>query len=144
MNPEILDYIKEQRIGVLAVEMLDGSPHGATLHFAINENPFTFIFLTSRNYRKSESLLKNGKTRASFVVGVDEESMKTFQSDGQISITDDQEIKDAYFGKFPKKREKYNSSEDLFLVFTSTWWRFTDWTKPKGKTIILSTDLLVS
>jgi len=39
IDKKILDYLKDQRVGVLAVEMLDGSPHGATVHFAHTEDP---------------------------------------------------------------------------------------------------------
>ena len=72
MEQEILEYISSQRVGVIAVEMLDGSPHAATVHFAHTENPLTFIFLTSPTYRKIEPLLKKDSTRASFVLGLEE------------------------------------------------------------------------
>jgi hypothetical protein len=43
MNKEILDYIKSQRVCVLAVEMMDSSPHAATVHFAHMDNPLMFF-----------------------------------------------------------------------------------------------------
>lgn len=138
MNQNILDYIKSQRIGVLAVELLDGSPHAATVHFAHSEEPLTFIFLTHNTYKKSEALLQKGVVRGSFVVGVDEDNMKTLQVDGEVSLVDGQTIKDIYFAKFPNKKEKYSTENDIFLVLKPTWWRFTDWTAPEGKTIITS------
>ena len=80
MRKAILDFLKTERTGVLAVEMLDGSPHGATVHFANCEGPFVFYFETNRDYRKSEALLGRPKSRASFVIGIDENIMKTLQS----------------------------------------------------------------
>ncbi|MES2930679.1 MAG: hypothetical protein V4665_02765 [Patescibacteria group bacterium] len=47
MNKEIIDFINRERIGVLAIEMPDGSPHAATLHFAVHENP---PFFSSRHH----------------------------------------------------------------------------------------------
>ncbi len=60
MRQEILDYLKTQRVGVLAVEMLDGAPHGATVHFAYSEEPFVLYFETSRDYRKAQPILAKG------------------------------------------------------------------------------------
>jgi general stress protein 26 len=140
MNQEIIDYISSNNIGVIAVEMLDGSPHGATVHFAHANDPLSFIIMTERSYRKSEAILKNGTTRASFVIGVNENEMRTMQMDGNIKLTDDQTLLDTYFKKFPKKQSSYEPPDDIFLIFTPKWWRFTDFTKPGGKSIISSTD----
>src|SRR5687767_6673296 len=103
---EILDYIRSQRVGVLAVEMLDGSPHAATVHFAHTENPLLFFFETDKNYRKSEPLFGREKSRASFVVGFDEKEPKTLQLDGEVKLINDSEkelFNKTYFGKFPEK-----------------------------------------
>ena len=43
MPEEINQYLKDNNIGVLAVEMPDGSHHGATVHFAHSTTPFFFI-----------------------------------------------------------------------------------------------------
>ena len=141
MNQEILDYIKSQRVGVLAVEMLDGSPHGATVHFANTENPVVFFFETYRDYRKAEALYGREITRASFVIGSDENNMKTLQLDGTIQLLKTEEMgifDDVYLGKFPNKKEKSKDPKFVFFKFIPTWWRFTDWTKPEGKIILTS------
>lgn len=135
-EPQIINYLEKQRVGVLAVEMPDGSPHAATVHFAnFYKGRLEFIFLTEKTYRKVEPLLKKESTRASFVIGTNENDMKTFQMDGIIKIADEQNTKDIYFAKFPDKKEKFSGPNDIFLVFTPTWWRFTDWTTPEGKKI---------
>lgn len=138
MRQEVLDYVKTQRVGVLAVEMLDGSPHAATVHFAHTEDPFVFYFETYRNSRKAEVLLERDVTRASFVVGSDESNMKTFQLDGivQLLVPEGEEaFVSIYLEKFPEKKEKSKDSKLVFFKFTPTWWRFTDWTTPQGKMI---------
>lgn len=142
MKPEILEYIRGQRVDVLSVEMLDGSPHGATLHFAHSAGPLAFVFLTDREYRKSEALFGKDVTRASFVIGSSEENMKTLQLDGEAKLLDagTEYLKEVYFDKFPDKREKFSGPEDFFFAFKPTWWRFTDWTRPGGKTVFISTE----
>ncbi len=137
-TPEMLEYLKSQKVGVIAVQMLNGVPHGATVHFAHQDKPFTFIVLTETSYRKAEPLLKNPSTPATFVVGTSEEAGKTLQLDGIAALTEDEVYKEAYFSKFPNKREKYEPPADIFLVFTPTWWRYTDWKTPQGKQILTS------
>lgn len=140
-NPDILNYIKSQRVGVLAVEMLDGSPHGATVHFANTENPVQFFFETYREYRKAEPLFGREITRASFVIGSDESNMKTLQLDGEIRLIKPQEkelFDEIYLGKFPEKIEKSKDPKFVFFTFIPKWWRFTDWTTPSGKIILTS------
>jgi len=135
---ELLAYLKTQHVGVLAVEMLDGSPHAATVHFAHTEDPFVFYFETYREYRKAEPLFAREITRASFVVGSDESNMKTLQLDGAVQLlkSDERTVYDSvYLGKFPEKKKKAEDPKFVFFKFTPTWWRFTDWTTPEGKKI---------
>ena len=141
MNQAILDYIKTQRAGVLAVEMLDGSPHAATVHFAHTENPLVLYFETDRDYRKSEPLFGREVTRASFVIGSNETDMKTFQLDGEARLakgTEKEVFDQVYFGKFPEKLKKSQNPKCVFFLFIPKWWRFTDWTTPNGKVILTS------
>lgn len=138
MEQEMLEYVRSQRVGVLSVELLDGSPHGATVHFAHTEDPLSFIFLTERAYKKCEAILEKGSVRASFVLGTDEGNMKTLQLDGDVKLINDKELEEIYFNKFPDKKEVYDGPDDIFLLFTPRWWRYTDWEKPEGKTILNS------
>lgn len=142
-HEQILDYIETQRVGVLAVEMMDGSPHAATVHFAFTEEPFEFFFATDKGYRKTEALVGREQSRASFVIGCDEGNMKTLQMDGTIELltADEKEIFErVYLGKFPEKVEKLDLDDDenVLFKFTPNWWRFTDWTTSEGKQIITS------
>jgi uncharacterized protein YhbP (UPF0306 family) len=139
MMSEIFLYLKTQRIGVLAVEMPDGSPHAATVHFAHTEDPFVFYFETCRDYRKAEPLLRKESARASLVIGCNEADMKTLQLDGMIRLLrpEEKNMFDAvYLGKFPEKKEKTQDPRYIFFSFTPTWWRFTDWTAPQGKVVL--------
>lgn len=142
MNPELIDFLKTSQTCVISIEMMDGSPHAATVHFANSENPFMFCFVTDRNYRKSEPLLGREVSRASLVVGVDERNKKTFQADGEARVLKGEEgqlFKETYFGKFPQKHEAVMADHNsLLFVFIPTWWRFTDYTKKTGKLILTS------
>ena len=139
MHEDVFAFLKTQRVCVFAIEMMDGSPHGATVHFAHIESPPTFIVLTEKKYRKSEPLRGRAESRATMVIGFEEGSnSRTLQMDGIAHIADTPQIRDAYFTKFPNAKAKLTEPEDFFFTFTPTWWRFTDWTKPEGKTIYLS------
>lgn len=138
MPPQIFEYLKTQRVGVLAVEMPDGSPHGATVHFAHTEDPFLFYFETSNTYKKAEAILGKEKTRATYVVGSDESNPKTFQVDGIIEVIKPEEMENfqkVYLGKFPEKVEKSKAPDLIFFKLTPVWWRFTDFRTPEGKKI---------
>ncbi len=135
MPDEVLAFLQTQRVGVLAVKMPDGTPHGATVHFANSEDPFICIFLTSPSYRKCEPL-RQGDTPASFVVGTEERVMKTLQMDGIAKLADTAALRDAYFSRFPDKLGK--NPEDILFIFTPTSWQYTDWSKPKDRRVTTS------
>ena len=139
MKENILNYLNFQRIGVLAVQAIDGSPHACVMHFSHIEDPLQFIMLTSRDSKKCEAIAANGKSKASLVTGANETDMKSFQAVGDIEFTEDPTIMDAYFAKFPEKWDKYSpGGHDAFLIFTPTWWQFTDYKADEGQRITKS------
>lgn len=140
MKSQVLEYILTQRVCVLAVEMPDGSPHAATLHFAAEANGSRFYFLTPTGSRKVESLHIRPSSRATVVIGVDEANMKTLQMDGACELIPEQgraQFDSIYFGKFPEKVGKFPDA--VAVAFSPTWWRFTDWTTPQGRVVLEST-----
>ena len=141
MQKEILDYLKTQRVGVLSVEMMDGSPHGATVHFANSESPTIFYFETDRDYKKSEVLFGREVTRASFVVGVSEKEPRTLQVDGEVRLIKPEEkaeFEKIYLGRFPEKAKKMDNSNSVFFLFIPKWWRFIDFAHKEGKLVLAS------
>jgi len=141
MHPDVLAFLKNQRVSVFAIEMLDGAPHGSTVHFAHTESPPTFIILTETKYWKAEPLHGRQESRATMVIGFEEgPNSRTLQMDGIAHVFTPAEahLKEIYLAKFPNVRAKLNEPDDFFFTFTPTWWRFTDWTRPEGKTIYLS------
>ena len=143
MKKEIIDFINSQWICVLALEMLDGSPHASTVHFAYDDATSSFLFETYSGYRKAEALCNKKIVRASIVIGFDEKDMRTLQIDGEarLIIKDEEDLFDGiYFGKFPNKKEKSKDPKFLKFSFSTKWWRYTDWTNKSGKVIISSED----
>jgi general stress protein 26 len=140
MNQDILDYLKSQKVCVLAVEMMDGSPHGSTLHFAHADEPFTLIFKTDRATRKCEPLFGREKTRATVVVGSNEGDMKTLQMDGMAQLTEDAALKETYLNRFPGKKDKADGPTVVYFTFTATWWRYSDMSVPGAKKILSSAE----
>ncbi len=77
------------------------------------------------------------------MVGFHEENPKTLQLDGEVSLIKKDDMQSAalielYLNKFPEKKEKAKGPNVIFFTFTPTWWRFTDFTRPEGKLILLS------
>jgi general stress protein 26 len=138
MDQDVIDYIRSQQFGVLAIEMMDGAPHASTLHFTHTENPLVFYFGTYRNYRKAEALLGRAVSRASFVIGSDPKDMRTLQLDGEVkllSAEEQEQFKITHLSAFPDRLEKSNDPNFILFMFTPMWWRFSDWTRKDGKVI---------
>lgn len=142
MNKLITDYLDQQRICVLGVEMPDGAPHAATVHFACSPEPFRFYFLTDIKSHKARPLADKQEVRATVVVGFDEAQMKTFQADGVIARLAGKDLDTfnrIYLAKFPEKRQfMTDPARVAALMFIPAWWRYTDMRDRDNKTIISS------
>ena len=74
-------------------------------------------------------------------MGSDESNLKTLQCDGiaRLLREDEKELfRKIYVGKFSEKKEKLGGPGAVWFLFSPTWWRFTDWTRPEGKMILTS------
>jgi hypothetical protein len=142
MHPEAVAFLEKNRVCVMAIEMPDGSPHAATVHYAATEEP-VLLFETESQYRKAEALNHRKVSRASVVVGFTEgANSSTLQMDGEASLVsnDDPRVQSVYLAKFPNKAAKAMKPNTIFFQFKPTWWRFTDWSESRGKRIYTSTD----
>lgn len=142
MPKEVVDFIQSQFLSVLSLEMPDGSPHGATVHFAYDGNSKLFLFETYNTHLKAKPLLSKKETRASLVIGFGEKERKTLQIDGVARLLkdDNEEIlfHKIYFKKFPNKKSQ--DKNFIFFVVEPRWWRFTNWDAPGGKLVLTSED----
>ncbi len=141
MKEEMIAFLQNERFGSVATLLLNGDPHVATVHFACIPDTFEIIIQTNPLSRKYERLAQMGKCRASFTTGFEEIKTVVAQFDGSMTTDVTQEQKDFYLKKFPEKIGKYKT--EVFIVFKPDWWRYTDWTKPEGKTILTSDGKIV-
>ena len=129
MDVRVQEFLSRQRVCVLTTLLLDGSPHGATLHFSHKDTPFELYVGTTRESRKVEALLSGDSIKAAMVIGFSEEEWKTIQLDGEVQIAKDDELESIHtihYEKHPQARRYKASDETVFLKFTPYWWRFSD------------------
>lgn len=131
MDSKILEFLKKNRVSVLSVVLSDGMPHTSALHYSHKEEPLEFYFSTENTSRKCQGLLKGETTKGSLVVGFNEEEMITVQLDGQAQAVLDpaelEPVKKVHYAKHPEAKRWENDPATVFLKFTPTWWRYTDY-----------------
>ena len=130
MDDKVLDFLKSNRVCCLATQLKDGSPHTAALHFSHTLDPFALYFSTQNSSRKYQALAEGKSVKGSVTVGFSEQEWITLQMDGEVStVSDPEELKSAkaiHYPKHPKSQEFENNPATVFLMFTPTWWRYTD------------------
>ena len=122
MDQKVLDFLAKEKVCVLAVILPDGFPHTATMHFAHQDGS---IYLSTRSTSKKASNLSSGNIKASITVGISEEEWVTVQMDGQLEKVEDKPAKSIILAKYPDD-EKHFDATAIFLKFTPTWWRYSD------------------
>ncbi|MBW7944828.1 pyridoxamine 5'-phosphate oxidase family protein [Patescibacteria group bacterium] len=131
MNQDALRLLDKHPVCSLTTLLKDGSPHAAAVHFSYSAEPLELYFSTSRTSKKCEALLDGSATKASVALGFSEEEWLTLQLDGEIkSVTDPAElsrIQTIHYAKHPRAAKFKDDPETLFLKFTPTWWRYTDY-----------------
>ena len=131
MDQKVVDFLAKERVSLLAVCLPDGTCHGAAMHFSHIPDPLT-IYVQTENTSKKMQGLKNGQPiAASVVVGFNEAEMETLQMDGQIQLIADvsqlPDIHKIHYAKHPHAEQYKNDPDTVFLAFTPTWYRYTDY-----------------
>lgn len=131
MDKKITDFLSEERICALTTILPDGSPHAAALHFSHTNTPLTLFFSTENTSKKCKGLLKGEMGKASAVIGFSEQQWITLQLDGTVrAMTNKEELETSqgiHYAKHPNSAQYKDAPETLFLAFTPTWWRYTDY-----------------
>jgi general stress protein 26 len=131
MEEKVLDFLRKHRICSLTTLLIDGSPHAAAVHYSHAKDPLTLYFSTDNTSRKCEALLNGNIVKAAVVVGFSEQEWITLQMNGEIkAVLDKDELakaQEVHYGKHPKSEKYKNEPETVFLSFTPTWWRYTDY-----------------
>jgi len=129
MDSKAISLLTKERVCVVAVTLRDGSPHVAEVHYSEQLDPI-ILFIQTYPTVKVRSLQENGGVgKAAVVLNLTESEMMSLQMRGNLNIvTDPQELEkiyDVHYKKHPEA-EKYKDSETVFLKFTPTWWRYSD------------------
>lgn len=140
MNPKVKKFLHENRIAVLSIVDLEGFPHSATLHYAINNDLLELYFMTSKESHKVQTLLNGEIVHASVVIGFSEKEWITVQMEGDVHLAllpvEKTRSEIAFYMKFPKaERGKHIVS----LIFKPLFWKYTNYSQ-KPWEIITSQD----
>lgn len=135
MNPKILNFLAQERVGAISVLLPNGAPHSAAVHYSLQKDPLKIYIQTSNNTKKVQGLLDGKTSKAAMVFGFSEEDWLTLQMDGNARLISDaeklQSIYKIHYQKNPEA-EKYKGANTVFIEFTPTWYRFTDFnTEPE-------------
>jgi hypothetical protein len=140
MHPTPLKLLRDERICVLSLMLSSGMPHNAVVHYSLHQEPLRLLIQTYPTLKTEAIDRVGGSTNAAVVVGLSEEEFISLQMHGTIRILlEEAELSDAYavhYQKFPEA-EKHKSASTIFLEFTPTWWRYSDF-KVNPETIIAS------
>ena len=141
MEKTVFDFLIKHGVCSLTVLLPDGSPHAAALHFSHKKDPLELYFSTENTSRKTTGLLKGEPVKGSVVVGFSEEEWVTFQLDGEVRAVLDKDeltkVHKVHYAKHPNAEKWKDDPATIFLVFTPSWWRYTDY-KTKPITILSS------
>ena len=126
MDQKVLDLVAKERVCSLSICRLDGTWDAGAMHFSHSADPFGIYIQTENTSRKCQSL----PASASIVIGFNEETMTTLQLEGQIRlVTDTAQLPAIYkihYAKHPNAEQYKSDPATVFLIFSPTWWRYTD------------------
>lgn len=137
METKVLDFLNKNRVCCLTTLLGDGSPHASAMHFSHNSEPLEIYIQTENTSKKCGALLGGKEVKASIVVGFSEEEFKTLQMDGDVKLLDSkmlEKVHNTHYEKLPDAKKWKDDPATIFLAFTPTWWRYTEY-KPEFKVI---------
>lgn len=131
MDPKAVALLAKERVCVVAVVLSDGSPHVAEVHYSETLDPVKLFIQTYPTLKVRALEEKGGLGKAAVVLNLAESEMKSLQMRGEMRIvTNEKEIENTantHYRKHPEAA-KYRDAETVFLEFTPTWWRYSDFT----------------
>jgi Uncharacterized stress protein (general stress protein 26) len=140
MNQEdkklVLNFIKKNKIAVLATVDINGHPEAAAIEFGETDE-LEIIFDTLKSYRKYANLGKNQSV--ALVIGWDDDI--TVQYEGKAVELDAEEsgkYQEIYFAKNPEARRWTQNPEIRYFKVIPTWIRYSDLKSKPWKIIELT------
>jgi general stress protein 26 len=129
MDQKAIDLLIKERICVISVTLADGSPHAAVVHYSQTVEPVKLFIQTYPTVKVEAIKAKGDNAKAAVTVGLNEADFVELQMRGDVRIVSDkdelEEIYKMHYAKQPQA-EQYKSESTIFLEFTPTWWRHTD------------------
>ncbi len=136
MDQKILNFLSINKIGVVSVQLEDGTIHSATVHYSHADAPLKFYIQTSNNTLKARPFLEGKAGNGAMVIGFSTEEWITCQMHGTIrAVFEPNELQAIYSVHYQKhpETEQYRGPKTVFLEFTPTWYRYTDFnTEPRA------------
>ncbi|MDE2311547.1 MAG: pyridoxamine 5'-phosphate oxidase family protein [Patescibacteria group bacterium] len=120
----ILNFIKSQKLAVLATVNQKSGPEAAVIEFGQTDD-LEIIFDTLTSYRKYKNLSENSKV--AIVVGWDNDV--TIQYEGEaVELAGEEKIKcqELYFEKNPEARRWSDNPEIKYYKVIPKWIRYSD------------------
>jgi len=127
IDERILSFLNTQRLGVLSNVSTEGYPQVSVIHFSHVLDPLHFYISTENTTRKVKNIEVSEK--ASLVIGFSESEWITVQMDGKLEIVKDDlgEAWKIHYAKNPNSAKYKDLPETVFLKFTPTYLKFTDY-----------------
>ncbi len=128
MDQAVSNFLSKEQVGVLSVTLEDGTIHGATVHYSHTSDPFKIYIQTSKASLKASPFLNGEVGKGAMVIGVSEKDWLTLQVHGSVRAVVDEELENVYkivYQKHPEA-EEHKGPKTIFLEFTPTWWKYTD------------------
>jgi Pyridoxamine 5'-phosphate oxidase len=120
----LVEYIRGQRLGVLATCGADGLPQGALVGIAVTPD-LEIVFDTVASSRKYANLIL--QPRVALVVGWQDISTVQYEGVARLLVgPEDDGYREAYFAAFPDGRDRVAAWPDLVhFVVRPTWVRYS-------------------
>lgn len=130
-DPGLQTYLNEDPVGILAVPVPGDEIHIAPMLFVAQYSPFRLIFLTNRGTEKCQLLLSGDAVKAACAVGADKGLKYAYamQMRGTVQLQQKSSLKngelEAYEKKFGRKFNAQDADDEIALIFTPNWARYT-------------------
>lgn len=122
---DAIDFIRRQRLAVIATVTADGAPEAALMGIAMTSDE-RIVFDTFTTTRKYANL--RARNTVALVVGWDDEVTVQIEGIAEEPTGEDLErCKDAYFAAYPEGRERASWPDIAYLAVRITWMRYCDY-----------------
>lgn len=131
LREKVLQFLQKHKTAVIATSSGSGAPEAATITYLFDDD-FNFYFITRRQSRKLQNILKNPKV--SIVVGTHSDAFETAQIEGTATVIENPDrFVVSYLTKTIKLDEpqwwplfKIRGADYVFVHVKAEWLRWLD------------------